>query len=122
MNVIFLNGYGMDLNQISAEIYANNNQTVLKVFPVIGLSKTHAVKSLVTDSAASVTTMACEEKTFNGEIGINSRNQKLESVLEICQENRYNTGLIAKSTIIHATPASFYANVGSQKNKKLPFN
>tara|TARA_B100001063_G_scaffold46886_1_gene40653 strand:- start:2363 stop:2740 length:378 start_codon:yes stop_codon:yes gene_type:complete len=54
LNVIFLIGDGMDLSQISAGMYANNNQTVLEDFPVIGLSKTYAVKSFVTDSAASV--------------------------------------------------------------------
>ena len=113
MNVIFLIGDGMGLSQISAGMYANNNQTVLEDFPVIGLSKTHAVKSLVTDSAASGTAMACGEKTYNGVIGISSRNQKLESVLEICEENGYNKGLIANSSIVHATPASFYANVDS---------
>ena len=115
LNVIFLIGDGMGLSQISAGIYANNNQTVLEDFPVIGLSKTHAVKSLVTDSAASGTAMACGKKTYNGVIGISSRNQKLESVLEICEENGYNTGLIANSSIVHATPASFYANVDSRK-------
>ena len=115
LNIILLIGDGMGLSQISAGMYANNNQTVLEDFPVIGLSKTHAVKSLVTDSAASGTAMACGEKTYNGVIGISSRNQKLESVLEICEENGYNTGLIANSSIVHATPASFYANIDSRK-------
>ncbi len=115
LNVILLIGDGMGLSQISAGMYANNNQTVLEDFPVIGLSKTHAVKSLVTDSAASGTAMACAEKTYNSVIGISSRNQKLESVLEICEENGYNKGLIANSSIVHATPASFYANVDSRK-------
>jgi alkaline phosphatase len=35
--------------------------------------------------------------------------------LEICEENGYNKGLIANSSIVHATPASFYANVDSRK-------
>ena len=115
LNVIFLIGDGMGLSQISAGMYANNNQTILEDFPVIGLSKTHAVKSLVTDSAASGTAMACGEKTYNGVIGISSKNKKLESVLEICEKNGYNSGLIANSSIVHATPASFYANVDSRK-------
>ena len=68
---------------------------------------------MVTDSAASGTAMACGEKKCNGMIGISSRNQKLESVWEICEENGFNSGLIANSTIIHATPVSFYAIVGS---------
>ena len=115
LNVIMLIGDGMGLSQISAGMYANNNQTVLEDFSIIGLSKTHAINSLVTDSAASGTAMACGEKTYNGVLGISSRNQKLESVLEICEDNGYNTGLIANSSIVHATPASFYANIDSRK-------
>ena len=115
LNIILLIGDGMGLSQISAGMYANNNQTVLEDFSIIGLSKTHAINSLVTDSAASGTAMACGEKTYNGVLGISSRNKKLESVLEICEDNGYNTGLIANSSIVHATPASFYANIDSRK-------
>ena len=115
LNVILLIGDGMGLSQISAGMYVNNNQTVLEDFSIIGLSKTHATNSLVTDSAASGTAMACGEKTYNGVLGISSKNKKLESVLEICEDNGYNTGLIANSSIVHATPASFYANVNSRK-------
>jgi alkaline phosphatase len=115
LNVILMIGDGMGLSQISAGMYANNNQTVLEDFPVIGLSKTHSKNNLVTDSAAGGTAMACGEKTHNYVLGINSKNEKLESVLEICEDNGYNTGLIANSSIVHATPASFYANVDSRK-------
>jgi alkaline phosphatase len=114
-NIILMIGDGMGLSQISAGMYANNNQTVLEDFPVIGLSKTQALRNLVTDSAASGTAMACGEKTYNGVIGINQYNKELKSILEICEENGYNTGLIATSTIVHATPATFYANVVSRK-------
>ena len=115
LNIILLIGDGMGLTQISAGMYVNNNQTVLEDFSVIGLSKTHATNSLVTDSAASGTAMACGEKTYNGVLGINSKNKKLQSILEICEENGYNTGLIANSSIVHATPASFYANIDSRR-------
>ena len=115
LNVILLIGDGMGLSQISAGMYFNNNQTVLEEFPHVGLSKTHSANNLVTDSAASGTAMACGEKTLNGVIGINSQNQKLKSILEICKEKGYNTGLIATSSIVHATPASFYAKIHSRK-------
>ena len=115
LNIILMIGDGMGLSQISAGMYANNNQTVLEDFPVIGLSKTHSKNNLVTDSAAGGTAMACGEKIYNYVLGINSKNEKLESVLEICEDNGYNTGLIANSSIVHATPASFYANVDSRK-------
>ena len=51
-------------------MYANNNSTALEGFEYVGLSKTHALDKLVTDSAASGTAMACGVKTYNGVIGI----------------------------------------------------
>ena len=59
LNIILLIGDGMGLTQISDGMYINNNQTFIEDFSVIGLSKTHATNSLVTDCAASGTAMAC---------------------------------------------------------------
>lgn len=113
-NIIFMIGDGMGLTQISTGMYANGNSTQLENFEFIGLSKTHAHKNLVTDSAASGTAMACGEKTYNGVVGINVRNQKLTSILNHCSGLGYKTALLATSSIVHATPASFYANVDSR--------
>lgn len=114
-NIIFLIGDGMGLTQISSGMYANGNTTALEDFQYIGLSKTHAVKNLVTDSAASGTAMACGEKTYNGVIGINAKNQPIPSILNYCADRGYRTALLATSSIVHATPASFYAHVNSRK-------
>ena len=108
-------GDGMGLTQISSGMYANNNSTALEGFEYVGLSKTHALGKLVTDSAASGTAMACGVKTYNGVIGIDGKNKSHPSILEICQEKGYKTGLIATSSIVHATPASFYAKVISRR-------
>ena len=108
-------GDGTGLSQITAGMYANENKTHLESFPVIGLSKTHSSNALVTDSAASGTAMACGVKTMNGVIGISMRNEYKSSILELSKEKAYKTGLIATSSIVHATPASFYANVVSRK-------
>ncbi|MDA8877559.1 alkaline phosphatase [Flavobacteriaceae bacterium] len=114
-NIILLIGDGMGLTQISAGMYANDNSTALEGFEYVGLSKTHAIKQLITDSAASGTAMACGVKTFNGAIGIDDKNQQHRSIIELCKERGYATGLIATSSIVHATPASFYAKVPSRK-------
>ena len=114
-NIIFMIGDGTGLSQITAGMYANGNKTALEGFEVIGLSKTHSANNLVTDSAASGTAMACGVKTFNGVIGINLKNQNTPSILEIASEKGYVSGLIATSSIVHATPASFYAKVTSRK-------
>ena len=108
-------GDGMGLTQISSGMYANNNSTALEGFEYVGLSKTHALDKLVTDSAASGTAMACGVKTYNGVIGIDGKNKSHPSILEICQKKGYKTGLVATSSIVHATPASFYAKVISRR-------
>ena len=108
-SIILLIGDGMGLTQISTGMYANDNSTALEGFEFIGLSKTASSNKLVTDSAASGTAMATGVKTLNGMLGISSKNVKQKSILEICQEFNYKTALIATSSIVHATPASFYA-------------
>jgi len=114
-NIIFMIGDGMGLSQISAGMYSNKNTSSLEEMEYIGLSKTHSYNQLVTDSAASGTAMACGEKTYNGVVGINPKNKKLESILEYCNSIDFSTALIATSSIVHATPASFYANVNSRR-------
>jgi len=110
-NIILMIGDGMGLTQISAGMYANNNNTVLEEFSYVGLSKTYAANQLITDSAASGTAMATGVKTYNGVLGIDPKNIQYKSILEICHELGYATGLLATSSIVHATPASFYAKV-----------
>ncbi len=113
-NIILMIGDGMGLTQISAGMYANNNNTVLEEFSYVGLSKTYAANQLITDSAASGTAMATGVKTYNGVLGIDPKNIQHKSILEICHELGYATGLLATSSIVHATPASFYAKVLSR--------
>ena len=115
-NIILLIGDGMGLSQITAGMYSNDNNTSLEDFEYIGLSKTASSNKLVTDSAASGTAMASGVKTLNGVIGIDPNNIFQKSILEICQEKGYKTALIATSSIVHATPASFYANEVSRYN------
>jgi len=114
VNIILMIGDGMGLSQITAGMYSNGNKTALEEFEYIGLSKTHSSENLVTDSAASGTAFACGKKTMNGVLGMDINKNKLSSILEICKSRGYITGLISTSSIVHATPASFYANVRSR--------
>ena len=109
-------GDGMGLTQISSGMYANDNSTALEQFDYIGLSKTASFDKLITDSAASGTAMATGIKTNNKVLGISPDNIHQKSILEICKEKGYKTALIATSSIVHATPASFYAKENSRYN------
>ena len=109
-------GDGIGLSQISSGMYANDNSTALEQFDYIGLSKTASFDKLITDSAASGTAMATGIKTNNKVLGISPDNINQKSILEICKEKGYKTALIATSSIVHATPASFYAKENSRYN------
>ena len=113
-NIILMIADGMGLTHISSGMYAQKNSTVLEEFEYVGLSKTHSLNRLVTDSAASGTAMASGVKTGNGVIGIDKNNNFRQSILEISKERGYKAGLVVTSSIVHATPASFYANVNSR--------
>ena len=113
-NIILMIADGAGLSQITAAMYENDNKLNLENFKVVGFQKTHSANSLITDSAASGTAMACGTKTTNGTIGIDTKNNYYESILKICEKKGYNSGMIVTSSVVHATPASFYANVISR--------
>ena len=113
-NIILIIADGMGLTHISSGMYAQKNTTALEEFEYVGLSKTHSLNRLVTDSAASGTAMASGVKTGNGVIGIDKKNNNKPSILEISKEQGYKAALVVTSSIVHATPASFYANVHSR--------
>ena len=110
-NVILLIGDGMGVTQISAGMYMNGNTLNLERCKVVGLHKPSSSNNLVTDSAAGATAFACGTKTYNGAIGVDADKQPVKTILEYAEEKGLATGLVATSTITHATPASFIAHV-----------
>ncbi|HFA47689.1 MAG TPA: alkaline phosphatase [Bacteroidetes bacterium] len=100
----------MGLSQISGALYNQGNRISLERFPVVGFQKTYSLNNLVTDSAASATAMATGTKTNNSAIGVDGNEKPLKSILEEAEEKGLATGLIATSSIVHATPAAFVAH------------
>ncbi|MGP4075983.1 alkaline phosphatase [Halobacillus sp. K22] len=76
-----------------------------------GMMKTYSEDSEVTDSAAAGTAMATGTKTNNGMVGVNPDGEDVESILDVSEKAGKSTGLVATSTITHATPATFGASV-----------
>lgn len=115
-NVILLIGDGMGIGQITAGTYASGNKSNLEKFKIVGLHKPHASDNLITDSAAAATSFACGVKTYNTAIGVDKNKRPVETILEEAERNGLKTGLVATSTIVHATPASFIAHNEYRKN------
>ncbi len=110
VSLIFFIGDGMGLSQLSSAYYYKDGEPSFSKMPVIGLSKTSSAKEKITDSAAGATAFACGKKTFNKAIGVDVNGNAAKSIMEIAIENGYKTGIIATSSLTHATPASFYAH------------
>ena len=117
-NVIFVIGDGTGINQISALEFYKEGALYYDDFPIIGLSKTSST-ALITDSAAAGTAMACGEKTFNKAIGVNSQGEALPSLAELMAEQGGANGIIATSSITHATPACFYAHHNDRNDHEI---
>lgn len=110
-NIILLIGDGMGVGQIFSGFTANKGHLNIFNMNVVGFSQTQSLSDYVTDSAAGGTAIACGEKTKNGYLGLDAKNDTLFSILHYAQKAKKLTGLISTSAITHATPASFVAHV-----------
>lgn len=110
-NIILLIGDGMGLSQVSAAIYYKDGKPNFERFSTIGLSKTSSSAELITDSAAGATVFSAGVKTYNGAIGVNRDTISVPTIVEQLSKDGFSTGIVATSSIQHATPASFYAHV-----------
>lgn len=114
-NIILLIGDGMGLSQVSTAIYYKDGKPNFERFSTIGLSKTSSSSDLITDSAAGATVFSTGVKTYNGAIGVDKDTVAVPTIVEQLSKRGLATGIIATSSIQHATPASFYAHVKSRR-------
>jgi alkaline phosphatase len=121
VNVILLIGDGMGLAHVSTTYYfKSDGPSNFQRFKYVGLINTSAANSKITDSAAGATAFACGVRTDNGALGVDTAKQTVMNIIENVSRNNYQTGLVATSSITHATPAGFYAHVPSRNmNEKI---
>ena len=113
-NIILLIGDGMGLTQVSTSFYFKSEEPHFARFKKIGFINTSSSSHKITDSAAGATAFSAGVKTFNRAIGVDSTKKSIPTILEIAEDKGLATGVIATSSITHATPASFYAHVPSR--------
>lgn len=110
-NIIILIGDGMGIGQISAGMYSHKKPLELEQFKVIGLQKTYAANDLITDSAAGATAFATGHKTNKSSLGLDEEGNIVPNIFEQAKAREYALGLLTTSSIVHATPAGFFAHV-----------
>jgi alkaline phosphatase len=108
--VILMIGDGAGAGYWTAAIYAANDLAV-KQLPVGGLVDTRSSNSKITDSAAAATAYSAGIRTYNGALGVRPDSTVVPTVLELARDRGMATGLVATSSVTHATPAAFASHV-----------
>ena len=113
-NIILFIGDGMSTPQrMTADEFARKMgrpELVMNRLPFQATTRTCSASSLVTDSAAAATAIACGEKTYNGAIGVNAGTNRIYSSAVAAKESGRKVGIVTSVTINHATPAGFYGH------------
>ncbi|MDB4678352.1 alkaline phosphatase [bacterium] len=109
-NIILLIGDGMGVSQLSSAYYFGDAEPNFSKFPTVGLSRTSASSHKITDSASGATAFASGIKTYNASIGMDADTNAVPTIVEQLSTKGWNTGVVATSSVTHATPACFYAH------------
>lgn len=113
-NVILVIADGMGVGHLSGATFMKKRDRLISAFPVVGIQKTFAKDDLITDSAASATAMACGIKTYVGAIGVDTNGLPKPNLIEKSADLGMATGIVVSSSIVHGTPACFYAHRDSR--------
>ena len=112
--IILFIGDGMSYPQrMIAEEYSvkmGMGKLAMNHLPFHATTRTSSANSIITDSAASGTAIACGVKTNNGMIGVDPGKKRLQSSAELARDKKWKVGIISTMVINHATPASFFGH------------
>ena len=120
-NIILLIGDGTGFNQIALSrmaIAGYDSRLYLDKLQFTGISLTHSADNIVTDSAAAATAWSTGHKTNNKFLSIKPNKEVLQTLPEKLYRKGFLSGLVATSSITHATPAAFYAHVDNRYKEK----
>lgn len=113
-NVVLFIGDGMSTPQrmVAEEFLRKSGKgpLAMNALPCHAMVCTYSASSLVTDSAAAATAIACGAKTTNGTLGLDATGVRVESCAEAARDSGRKVGIMTSVTINHATPAGFYAH------------
>ncbi len=74
------------------------------------LGKLRQLPHVVTDSAASATSMCSGIKTYNAAINVDARGKQVVPISRELQRQGWSVGVVTSVPVSHATPAAAYAN------------
>lgn len=123
--VFYFIGDGMGVNQVNGtETYMaalegriGTTSLLFTTFPQTALITTYSGTNGVTDSAAAGTALATGKKTKNGALGVLADGTTpIYSVAQWAKDAGAAVGVTTSVSVDHATPAAFYAHVGTRSS------
>ena len=119
-NVILMIGDGMSLMHVYTAWAANRGKLWLENAQATGLSKTWAVKKLVTDSGSGGTSLATGVKTVYHAVGVDPEGKPLTSLVDVAKELGKDAGMAVTCRLWDATPCDFCChNIDRYKEEEL---
>lgn len=119
-NVILMIGDGMSLMHVYTAWTANRGKLWLENAQATGLSKTWAVKKLVTDSGSGGTSLATGVKTVYHAVGVGPEGKPLTSLVDVAKELGKDAGMAVTCRLWDATPCDFCChNIDRDKEEEL---
>lgn len=119
-NVILMIGDGMSLMHVYTAWTANRGKLWLENAQAMGLSKTWAVKKLVTDSGSGGTSLATGVKTVYHAVGVDPEGKPLTSLVDVAKELGKDAGMAVTCRLWDATPCDFCChNIDRDKEEEL---
>lgn len=119
-NVILMIGDGMSLMHVYTAWTANRGKLWLENAQATGLSKTWAVKKLVTDSGSGGTSLATGVKTVYHAVGVDPEGKPLTSLVDVAKELGKDAGMAVICRLWDATPCDFCChNIDRDKEEEL---
>ena len=120
-NIILVIGDGVGPNQITLSRIAIGGldfRLFIDQMPYHGTSLTHSYDNAYTDSAAAATAWSTGFKTKTRYLSLNPDKKILETVVELLNKKGYASGIVATSSVTHATPAALYAHIDNRYEYK----
>ena len=121
-NIILAIGDGVGPNQITLSRIAIGGldyRLFIDQMPYHGTSLTHSYNNVYTDSAAASTAWSTGYKTKTRYLSLDPDKEILETIAEILYKKGYTSGIVATSSVIHATPAALYAHIDNRYELSL---
>lgn len=119
-NVILMIGDGMSLMHVYTAWAANRGKLWLENAQATGLSRTWAVKKLVTDSGSGGTSLATGVKTVYHAVGVDPEGKPLTSLVDVAKELGKDAGMAVTCRLWDATPCDFCChNIDRDKEEEL---